>query len=42
MHDVLLDELALGLAQIQTHHFVFEHVPGFFAFLFVVLELAVA
>ena len=41
MHDVLLDELALGLAEIQTYHLVLQHVPSFLALLLVVLQLVV-
>ena len=41
MHDVLLYELALGLAEIQTHHLVLKHVPRFLPLLLVVLQLVV-
>ena len=41
VHDVLLDQLALLLAQIQTYHFVLEHIPRFLPLLLVVLQLGV-
>ncbi len=41
VHDVLLDQLALLLAQIQMHHFVLEHIPCFFPLLLVVFQFGI-
>ena len=41
MHDVLLDKFSFLFTQIQTHHFVFKHVPSLFSLFLIIFELAI-
>lgn len=42
MHNVLLDQFLLGLAQVEMLHLGLEHIPGFFALPLICLDLLVA